>query len=331
MAVDQIRKLGRGTLMAKVDVKHAYRNVPIHPEDRHLLRMQFDGQVYLDTTLPFGLRSAPKIFTAVADALEWILRRKGVNWVMHYLDDYLTLGASGSTECAQNLSTMIECCDWLGVPLKQEKVEGPTTCLEFLGITLDTVKMEIRFSEEHVNVLATLLEQWQNQKRCKKRQLLSLIGKLAHACKVVRVGQIFLRRLIMLSTQAKRLHHWLHLSEEARRDLAWWIVFLPSWNHRAMIRSRPESQLPEIVFASDASGKWGCRASWKESWLQLPWTEEWAPVSIAAKELIPIVLACAVWGEQWQGKHVLVWCDNMAVVQVIAGLSSRDPLLMHLL
>ena len=95
-----------------------------------------------------------------------------------------------------------------------------------------------------------------------------------------------------------------------------------------MIRSRPESQLPEIVFASDASGKWGCGASWQESWLQLPWT---APVSIAAKELILIVLACAVWGEQWQGKHVLVWCDNMAVVQVIAGLSSRDSLLMHLL
>ena len=171
--------------------------------------------------------------------------------------------------------------------------------------------MEMRFSEERVNVLATLLEQWQNRKRCKKRQLLSLIRQLAHACKVVRVGRIFLRRLITLSTQAKRLHHWLHLSEEARRDLAWWIVFLPSWNHRAMIRSRPESQLSEIVFASDASGKWGCGASWKESWLQLPWTEELAPVSITAKELIPIVLACAVWGEQ-----------GTVAVQTRAGLMS---------
>ena len=67
MVLKQIIKLGRGTLMAKAEVKHAYHNVPIHPQDRHLLGMQFDGQVYLDTTLPFGLRSAPKIFTAVVD------------------------------------------------------------------------------------------------------------------------------------------------------------------------------------------------------------------------------------------------------------------------
>ena len=199
-AVEQIIKLGRGTLMAKVDIKQAYRNIPIHPEDRHLLGMQFDGQVYLDTTLPFGLRSAPKIFTALADALEWILRRQGVEWLMHYLDDYLTLGAPGSHECAQNLNIITDCCNHLGVPLKQEQLEGPTMCLEFLGIILDTRNMEIRLSEERVGVLATLLKQWQNRKRCRKRQLLSLIGKLAHACKVVRVGRIFLRRLINLST-----------------------------------------------------------------------------------------------------------------------------------
>ena len=204
-------------------------------------------------------------------------------------------------------------------------------CLEFLGIILDTHNMEIRLSEERVGVLATLLKQWQNRKRCRKRQLLSLIGKLAHACKVVRVGRIFLRRLINLSTHASKLHHWLHISEEVQADLAWWVVFLPSWNHRTMMYSSAEPQSPEIIFASDASGDWGCGACWGNSWIQLPWTEEWLPVSIAAKELIPIVLACAVWGKQWQGKHVLVWSDNMSVVLVITGLSSRDPLLTHLL
>ena len=72
----------------------------------------------------------------------------------------------------------------------------------------------------YIRVLATLLKQWQNRKRCRKRQLLSLIGKLAHACKVVRVGRIFLRRLINLSMRASKLHHWLHISEEAQADLA---------------------------------------------------------------------------------------------------------------
>ena len=62
--------LGRGTLIAKTDIKHAYRQVPVHPQDRHLLGMQWQRGYYLDTVLPFGLRSAPLIFTAVADALE---------------------------------------------------------------------------------------------------------------------------------------------------------------------------------------------------------------------------------------------------------------------
>ena len=34
------------------------------------LRMKWQGQVYVDAALPFGLRSAPKIFNALADALE---------------------------------------------------------------------------------------------------------------------------------------------------------------------------------------------------------------------------------------------------------------------
>ena len=69
-AVDYIVQMGRGTLLAKVDIKSAYRNIPVHPGDRHLLGMEWGG-VFVDKTLPFGLRSAPKIFTAVADALEW--------------------------------------------------------------------------------------------------------------------------------------------------------------------------------------------------------------------------------------------------------------------
>ena len=66
-------KLGRGALLAKVDIKSAYRIVPVHPEDRLLLEMLWEGALYMDATLPFGLRSAPKIFNVLADVVEWIL------------------------------------------------------------------------------------------------------------------------------------------------------------------------------------------------------------------------------------------------------------------
>ena len=70
---------GRGTLLAKTDIQQAYRNIPVCPEDRFLLRMEWKGVVYLDTVFPFGLRSAPLLFTAVGDALQWVMSRRGIS------------------------------------------------------------------------------------------------------------------------------------------------------------------------------------------------------------------------------------------------------------
>ena len=76
-AVSQILKRGRNSLLAKIDIEHAYRNIPVHIDDRPLLGMEWNSTIFVDTVLPFGLRSAPKIFSSIADALEWILLKKG--------------------------------------------------------------------------------------------------------------------------------------------------------------------------------------------------------------------------------------------------------------
>ena len=73
--IDGIMTYGRGTLMAKFDIESAYRIVPVHLDDRFLLGMQWRGNFFIDLALPFGLRSAPYIFSAIADLLEWIVRR----------------------------------------------------------------------------------------------------------------------------------------------------------------------------------------------------------------------------------------------------------------
>ena len=92
----------------------------------------------MDSALPFGLRSAPKIFTAVADALQWVMLDVGVSAVDHYLDDLVTIGRPSSPECQQNLDRILAVCAELGVPLATDKLEGPSHCLTFLGIELDT-------------------------------------------------------------------------------------------------------------------------------------------------------------------------------------------------
>ena len=85
MVAEAVAALGTGALMAKIDIESAYRLIPVHPDDRPLLGIRWRDECFCDGMLPFGLRSAPKIFTAVADALEWCIRQQGVHQVYHYL------------------------------------------------------------------------------------------------------------------------------------------------------------------------------------------------------------------------------------------------------
>ena len=82
-----VSQLGANTLIAKIDNARTYRNIPVQPEDRFLLGMSWNGEVYIDATLPFRLRSAPKIFTAVGDALDLVLKAQGITWLLKYIDD----------------------------------------------------------------------------------------------------------------------------------------------------------------------------------------------------------------------------------------------------
>ena len=136
-SVDHLSSLvlsaGRGAFLVKADIKEAYRMLPIHPHDQPLLGVQWRGITYTDSALPFGLRSAPKIFSAVADALQWILVQKGVNNLLHYLDDFIFVSKS-SDEAKRKMGTLVSTFASLGVPLEPTKLEGAANCMTFLGI-----------------------------------------------------------------------------------------------------------------------------------------------------------------------------------------------------
>ena len=330
-AVATILRFGRGTILAKLDLESAYRILPIHPDDRMLLGMEWKGNWYVDTALPFGLRSAPKIFTAMADGLLWIMAANGVQSALHYLDDYIFFGHPGSSECEEFLRTALSLCQLLGVPVSVKKLEGPATIIVFLGIELDTVALEMRLPGDKLQRLRSIIRAWQEKKSCKKRDLLSLIGHLQHACKVVRYGRSFLRRMINLSMQVKELHHHIRLNASFRSDLLWWATFLPVWNGVSMM-SAPSRTRYDALLVSDASGNWGCGAyTTAGEWFQFQWPTAWGSVHITIKELLPIVFSCALWGARWKGKTVKCQCDNAAVVAIINSGKSKDDRAMHLM
>ena len=163
--------------------------------------MEWNKGIYIDTCLPFGLRSAPKLFNILADFLSWILDQKGAFPTIHYLDDFLTMGPAKSLTCHRNLEIMMEVLEQLGIPLALDKLEGPSHRLTFLGIILDTEQMQARLPEDKLSRIKHQLSTWLHRKNATKRQILSLVGLLQHACKVVRPGRMFVAR--MYSTAAK--------------------------------------------------------------------------------------------------------------------------------
>ena len=134
--------------MAKIDIKNAFRLLPVHPANWHLLLMRWNDCIFIDICLPCGLRSAPKLFNIFADLLQWIAQTEGISHIMYYLDDFLLLGPPESGVCKNSLDIIQRICKDLGVPLALEKVDGPTTNLSFLGIVLDTAKMEARLPND---------------------------------------------------------------------------------------------------------------------------------------------------------------------------------------
>lgn len=156
---------------------------------------------------------------------------------------------------ASALTTATQTLSELGIPLAPDKVEGPTTCLTFLGIELDTMAMTISLPEDKLQRLQFMLLAWQDRKACTKRGLLSLVGMLQHATMVVRLGRAFLRRMIELAKATKEYHQ-ARLNREFRSDLQWWRTFLPRWNGVSFLHPGLTTT-PDFTVYSDASGAWG--------------------------------------------------------------------------
>ena len=279
--------------------------------------------------LPFGLRSAPKIFTAVADALEWCIHQRGVDGIFHYLDDFLVMGPPDSDTCKCSLDLLISECHSLGVPLAPEKLEGPSSVLIFLGIEINTCEGLLRLPAEKLRRLISTVTEWLPRKSCTRKELESLIGTLQHACKVVRPGRSFPRQAIALLSVASKSFHHIRLNQDFRADLLWWKTFASQWNGATLICDL-ESHQP-VVVTSDASGSWGCGAWCDHRWFQLQWDQQSRDKQIAVKELLLVIIASAIWGHEWAGRRVVSNCDNQAVVVVLNSRGSREKDLMQLL
>ena len=309
--------------MAKLEIQHAFRLCPVRSADWHLLGMFWNQQYFIDTRLPFGSRSSPYIFNTFADALAWILVFVfSVPYVIHYLDDFFIADSAISNKTAKYMNTIKSAFTWLGVPLAPDKIIGPATCITYLGIDIDSSSFEIHLPNDKLRELRSMLVGWSKQKSCTKRDLLSLIGSLSFAAKVIKPGRLFLRRLIKLSTSVHLLHHHIYLNKEAHLDIIWWKTFINDWNGISIIQN-PITSVTQISLFTDASAV-GFGAVFGNQWFSCKWPNNFPDYDINVKELFAVTATIFTWGHLLTNQQILLYSDNRTVCDVWLSTSSKD-------
>ena len=128
----------KNCLMSKLDIQHAFRLLPVITTQLILLRIFWLGKFFVDTRLPFGLRSSPGIFNRFADAVCWIIQSVyNIKNIVHYSDDFFLVSPNKITQAKSDLSTVRSAFKFLNVPIAENKLEGLSTSITYLGILID--------------------------------------------------------------------------------------------------------------------------------------------------------------------------------------------------
>ncbi len=319
-AIKRIKQLGKGSNMSKLDVRDAFKQVPLQKRLWPFHGIKWNNRVYFYTRLVFGSRSSPKIFDCLSRAICWILQNNyDIKHVLHLLDDFLAV-SSPEENARQTMDVMLAVFDRLGVPLSPSKTIGPVTVIEYLGIILDSINMEARLPTQKLERITNILQTFSTKKSCTKRELLSLLGHLHFACRVIYPGRAFVSYLITLSASVKKMHHYVAITAACRSDMAMWLKFLRQWNGISMFMNDELTMAEDIQFFTDATPK-AYAGYYCGKWFQGEFPSDFVSAdsvaSMALYELFPIVMAAVLWGDHWVQRRIVVNCDNAATVDII--------------
>ena len=315
---DAAALITEGCFMAKVDIQSAYRHVPISKHSQKVtgLKWQFGSKtVYLrDTKLCFGSQMAPGIFHRLTQAVKRMLKRKGLNTTVVYLDD-IFIKSNSFQECLDALNLVIGLLRKLGFHINWKKVTDPSTKIVFLGIEIDSVNMCLWLPDVKLNQIRADLSLFETRTRVSKKQLQFLAGKLNFCAGVVFGGRVFLRRIIDSINLLKGDNHKMKLSADIRADISWWQSFMSTFNGKSMLLDRQHIQSVFTDSCTQAAG-----GIYQGDWFYINWEIDWPFVSylhINSKEILAAFLAICRWAPCWRNKRIFIHSDNMTAVSAI--------------
>ena len=329
-ATDLVFRMGRGCYLTKIDIKHAYRLLPVRREDWPLLVYFWQGHYYVDTKLPFGGRSSASLFTSFADLVCWVLNEKFNLLIIHYSDDFLMFTRCDLMTALDHLKRLKKAFHYLDIPVADDKLVGPANELPYLGIEIDTNNFTISIPNDKVNELMEQMPWWCGRRTCTLRELQSLNGKLNFFSKAIRPGRMFTRRLIDLTKTVSKPSHFVTINKEAREDIHWWCELLMTHNRSSFVPDPKRLYSTDLLLFTDATKFEGFGAIYGSRWIQSGWPPELYGRNIDFLELFAIVAAARTWGHEWKGRRIVFVTDNKPITQIWDKNTTPSPDVMTL-
>lgn len=316
--------LQQGDLLMSLDIQDAFFHVSIHPEHVDLLRFEWEGTSYRFRAMPFGLASAPRVFTKIMRPVMGLLRSRGQRGLI-YLDDLLIASASHE-EALHRAQATIDLLYRLGFTINFEKSALlPSHSLEYLGFLIDTRSMTISLPAEKVAKLRKAIRTFSRNAQAgpvSPREVAGLVGKLQATHPALLEAPLYVRHL-RAAYLKQALHSWetpsVLLPEAAWAELRAWLSHLETWNGRLLI-GREATR----VLVTDAS-----RTGWG-AWLHLPQSPRrplrqtwgfWMPHekhhTSNWREATAILLALRAFSQELRGHSVLLRTDNRSAMAAI--------------
>ena len=343
-----VLKSGRGCMIWKRDLSRYFLQIPLDPLEYPKVAFIWRCYLFFFCGFMFGLRHAGLQGQKITDAVTWIHRRFGLETAcevmynsINYSDDIGGCEATLERANASFDALAVLLAD-LGLRESKSKAHPPSTCMPYLGVEFDTVAMVMRVPPEKVAELQEIVHDWSRKTTTTKKNLQQLLGKLFWVARCIRFSRGFISRLL---AQLRSMHKLADnkkapLSEDCRQDIRWWNRYLRQFNGCELLYPSHPMDLTldqlldtdALVNCGDAQPMGGGSYYGTEYWSrQFPrWLQD-PDIPIHLKEFRVVVVSAWLWGQEWRGKLVYIFCDNSAVVEVLEKERPKDPKMQELL
>ncbi|UTT88975.1 hypothetical protein NDA17_005903 [Ustilago hordei] len=326
----------QGASLWKADLEDAFRHIIIAENDARLLGFHFDGRYYQECALAFGGRSSPFLFNLFAKFLHWVTSfalqsaspsPTSHSEVSHYLDDFF-----GASDPTSNASTPIQALSIvaaaLGFRLSHKKTVWSTTCLEILGIELDSVAQMASITDQRHQHILGLCQRIIDQGWASLLELQQITGHLQFVTRVAPHGRAFLRRIYDAVTSHHRAPFGRRISRATRDELIWWTSMLSAWDGMSLLQ--PSPLIIEHVWTDASKCSIGSHCGHMEHPTavfsrELSWRH--CQKDIRFLEALAVLEALQLFSPAWPGpRRVILYVDNENVEHGLQKGSIRDPM-----